>query len=49
LVVPDEFELRENKISVDSPPVMAVIGKVIDDEAKAAIPRGNKNNFVSAI
>jgi transcription elongation factor GreB len=49
LVGPDEFELRENKISIDSPLARALIGKAIDHEVKVATPSGNKNYFISAI
>ena len=37
------------KTSVDSPLARAVIEKVVDDEAKIAIPSGNKKHFFSAI
>lgn len=49
LVGPDEFELRENKISIDSPLARALIGKAVDDEVKVVTPSGNKNYFISAI
>ncbi|MGS2721088.1 transcription elongation factor GreB [Paraglaciecola aestuariivivens] len=49
LVGPDEFELRENKISIDSPLARALIGKAVDDQVKVATPSGNKNYFISAI
>jgi transcription elongation factor GreB len=49
LVGPDEFELRENKISIDSPLARALLGKQVDDEIRAQTPSGIKNYFVSAI
>ena len=49
LVGPDEFELRENKISIDSPMARALIGKQVDDEISVTTPSGIKSYFVSAI
>ena len=49
LVGPDEFELRENKISIDSPMARALIGKQVDDEVIVKTPSGIKNYFISAI
>ena len=49
LVGPDEFELRENKISIDSPMARALIGKQVDDEISVTTPSGIKSYFISAI
>ncbi|NCP65125.1 MAG: transcription elongation factor GreB [Paraglaciecola sp.] len=49
LVGPDEFELRENKISIDSPLARALLGKQVDDEIRVKTPSGIKNYFISAI
>ena len=49
LVGPDEFELRENRISIDSPMARALIGKQVDDEVKVVTPTGDKYYFVSSI
>ncbi|KXI30152.1 transcription elongation factor GreB [Paraglaciecola hydrolytica] len=49
LVGPDEFELRENKISIDSPMARALIGKQVDDEISVSTPSGIKSYFISAI
>ena len=49
LVGPDEFEMRANKISVDSPMARALIGKKVDDDVKVTTPSGIKLYTVSAI
>lgn len=49
IVGPDEFNLRENKISVDSPMARALIGKQIDDDVTVVTPNGNKHYFISHI
>lgn len=49
LVGPDEFNVRENKISIDSPMARALIGKQIDDEVNVVTPNGNKHYFISRI
>jgi transcription elongation factor GreB len=49
IVGPDEFNLRENKVSVDSPLARALIGKQIDDEVSVVTPNGHKEYFISQI
>jgi transcription elongation factor GreB len=49
LVGPDEFELRKNKISIDSPLARALLGKQVDDEIRVQTPSGIKTYFISAI
>lgn len=49
LVGPDEFELRENRISIDSPMARALLGKAVDDEVKVVTPKGDKYFFISQI
>jgi len=40
LVGPDEFNVRQNKISIDSPMSRSLLGKVVDDEVKVVTPTG---------
>ena len=41
LVGPDEFDLRLNKLSIDSPLARALLGKVVEDEIKVTTPTGD--------
>ncbi|WP_026376240.1 transcription elongation factor GreB [Aestuariibacter salexigens] len=49
LVGPDEFDLKNNKLSIDSPMARALIGKQVDDEVTVHTPSGNKTYFISSI
>ncbi len=40
IVGPDEFDLKESKISMDSPLAKALLGKQIDDEVVIKTPEG---------
>lgn len=42
LVGPDEFNVRENKISIDSPMSRGLLGKSVDDEVKVNTPAGER-------
>lgn len=42
LVGPDEFNVRQNKISIDSPMSRSLLGKVVDDEVKVVTPTGER-------
>lgn len=42
LVGPDEFNVRENKISIDSPMSRSLLGKSVDDEVKVRTPAGDR-------
>lgn len=42
LVGPDEFNVRQNKISIDSPLSRSLLGKVTDDEVKVITPTGER-------
>ena len=48
-VGPDEFNLRENKLSMDSPLAKALLGKSLDDEISFQSPSGLKVFIVHAI
>ena len=49
IVGPDEFNLRENKLSMDSPLAKALLGKSLDDEISFESPSGLKILIVHAI
>ncbi|MCX2980896.1 transcription elongation factor GreB [Halieaceae bacterium IMCC14734] len=40
IVGPDEFDLRQQKLSMDSPLAKAIMGKRVDDEAVVQSPEG---------
>lgn len=42
IVGPDEFDLRQGKLSMDSPMARALLGKCLDDEIMVAAPTGDK-------
>ena len=49
IVGPDEFNLRENKLSMDSPLAKALLGKCVDDEISFQSPSGLKILLIRAI
>ena len=49
IVGPDEFNLRENKLSMDSPLAKALMGKSLDDEISFQSPSGLRVFIVHAI
>ena len=49
IVGPDEFDLKENKLSVDSPLARAILGKRLDDEIVLHAPEGQKQFYITAI
>lgn len=49
IVGPDEFNLRENKLSMDSPLAKALLGKCLNDEISFHSPSGLKILLVHAI
>jgi len=42
IVGPDEFDLKQNKLSMDSPMARSLIGKALDDEVLVRSPGGEK-------
>lgn len=42
LVGPDEWDVKKNEISIDSPIARALIGKCIDDEVAVQTPDGER-------
>lgn len=49
IVGPDEFNLRDNKLSMDSPLARAMLKKSLDDEVVVETPTGQKTFYISAI
>ena len=49
IVGPDEFNVDEGKLSMDSPLGKAMLGKRVDDEIKVSTPKGVKVFYVSKI
>ena len=49
IVGPDEFNLRENKLSMDSPLAKALLGKSLNDEISFQSPSGLKVFVINAI
>ena len=49
IVGPDELDLRQNLISIDSPLARALLGKPLDAEVRVATPTGEKCWYLVAI
>lgn len=49
VVGPDEFDLSQRKLSVDSPMARAMLGKRLDDEVIVSTPTGERCYYVVAI
>lgn len=49
IVGPDEFNIDEGKLSMDSPLGKAMLGKQVDDEIRISTPKGVKVFYVSKI
>ena len=49
IVGPDEFNLREHKLSMDSPLAQALLKKSLDDEVMVQTPDGEKTWYIAAI
>ena len=49
IVGPDELDLRNNQISIDSPLARALVGKELDAEVLVRTPAGEKLWFVVEI
>ena len=49
IVGPDEFELCEGKLSMDSPMARSLLGKSLDDEILVRSPSGDQAYYVTAI
>jgi len=49
IVGPDEFDLKQGKLSMDSPMARAALGKLLDDEISVASPEGERAYWIVAI
>lgn len=49
IVGPDEFDLKQNKLSVDSPLARAMLKKGLDDEVILESPSGTQTFYITAI
>ena len=49
IVGPDEFDLAEGKLSMDSPMARSLLGKALDDEVRVQSPSGEKLYYVTDI
>ncbi|MFT4919775.1 MAG: transcription elongation factor GreB [Zhongshania aliphaticivorans] len=49
IVGPDEFDLSQNTLSMDSPLAKAMLGKSRDDEVKVVTPKGETLYYIIAI
>ncbi|QFU76658.1 transcription elongation factor GreB [Halioglobus maricola] len=49
IVGPDEFDLKANKLSMDSPMARAMLGKGLDDEVIVHSPSGEQLYYVTGI
>lgn len=49
IVGPDEFDIKNNKLSMDSPLAKALLGKALDDEICARLPDGDTLYYITHI
>jgi transcription elongation factor GreB len=49
IVGPDEFDLSQNKLSMDSPLARALLGKRIDDDIVFDSPTGERELYIAAV
>ncbi|MFT5889890.1 MAG: transcription elongation factor GreB [Zhongshania sp.] len=49
IVGPDEFDLKQHKLSMDSPLAKAMLGKQLDDEITVNTPKGDTVYYITAI
>jgi transcription elongation factor GreB len=49
IVGPDEFDLGQRKLSMDSPMARALLGKRLDDEVNVQSPSGERLYYITAI
>ena len=49
LVGPDEFDMRQGKLSIDSPFARAILGKKVDDEFEFSSAAGVSEYYIVAI
>ena len=49
IVGPDEFDLKANKLSMDSPMARSLMGKALDDEVSVSSPGGDTTWTITSI
>ena len=49
IVGPDEFDLKQNKLSMDAPMARSLLGKRLDDEVVVTTPTGTERVYITAI
>ncbi|HSB96277.1 MAG TPA: transcription elongation factor GreB [Spongiibacteraceae bacterium] len=49
IVGPDEFDLSQNKLSMDSPLARALLGKRVDDDIVFNSPSGERELYIAAV
>ena len=49
VVGPDEFDLQQQKLSMDSPLARALLGKRVDDEVTVQTPTGSRHYIIAEI
>ncbi|GAB5453408.1 MAG: transcription elongation factor GreB [Halioglobus sp.] len=49
IVGPDEFDIAQGKLSMDSPMARALLGKALDDEVQVTTPEGTQHYYITAI
>ena len=49
IVGPDELDLKNNRISIDSPLARALVGKGLDAEVRVHTPTGEKTWYIVAV
>lgn len=49
IVGPDEFDLTQNKLSMDSPLARALLGKRLDDDIVFESPNGERELYIAAV
>jgi transcription elongation factor GreB len=49
IVGPDEFDLKQNKLSMDSPLARALLGKRVDDDIIFNSPAGERELYIAAV
>ena len=49
IVGPDEFDLKQNKLSMDSPMARSLLGKRLDDEVVVSSPAGEQRYYITEI
>lgn len=49
IVGPDEFDLKQRKLSMDSPMAKALLGKRLNDDVLVNTPEGRREYYIVAI